>query len=314
MDSPWLAGIAAQIAAADADSFWIWTAVSLLVGIGAFWGSFAALKKARLIENTPTSRIRSAAQGYVELEGDARLLPGPEIVSPLSGQRCCWWQYQVERQETVVRNGKRTSEWRTVESAVSDSLFLLVDTTGECVVDPHGAKIDPNLRRQWRGSTQRPQQVPEKSSFFQFGDYRYTEKMIRIGTPLYALGQFRSQTAHLELNESADAAALLREWKADQAALLQRFDRNGDGQIDLNEWEAVRRAALEQARHHALEQTLDTDVHVLCRPGDGRPFILSAHAQHELTRRHRVGAAFWLLISLAASCAGVFALGARGVL
>ncbi len=314
MDSPRLADIAAQIAAADADSFWIWTGVSLLFGIGAFWGSFATLKKARLIENTPTSRIRSAAQGYVELEGDARLLPGPDILSPLSGQRCCWWQYQVERQETVVRNGKRTSEWHTIESDVSDSLFLLVDQTGECVVDPQGANVDPSLRRQWRGSTQRPQQVPEKSSFFQFGDYRYTEKMIQFGVPLYALGQFRSQTAHLELNESADAAALLREWKADQATLLKRFDRNGDGQIDLNEWEAVRRAALEQARTHALEQTLDTDIHVLCRPADGRPFILSTHAQHELTRKHRIGSAIWLLVSLLTSTAGVFALTARGIL
>ncbi len=315
MDSLWLADTARQIAEADSNSFWLWTAISLLLGIGAFWGSFAALKKARLIENTPTSRIRSAAQGYVELEGHARLLQGPEILSPLSGQRCCWWKYQIEQQETVVRNGKRTSEWRTIESDISESLFLLVDPTGECVVDPQGASIDPSLRRQWRGSSRQPQQIPAKTPFLQlFGDYRYTESLIQIGDPLYALGQFRSQIAHLEINESADTAALLREWKADQAMLLQRFDSNGDGEIDLDEWEAIRKAALEQVRADTLERTLDTDIHVLCRAPDRRPFIVSTHSQAQLTRRHRLWSAFWLLLSLAASTAGVFALTARGLL
>ncbi|HEY1077128.1 MAG TPA: GIDE domain-containing protein [Fontimonas sp.] len=315
MDAPWLADLARQLAEADSHSFWLWTLVSLLLGAGAFWGCFAALKKARLIDNTPTSRIRSAAQGYVELEGHARLLPGPDILSPLSGQRCCWWKYQVERQETVVRNGKRTSEWRTIESDTSESLFLLVDPTGECVVDPQGASIDPSLRRQWRGSTRQPQQVPDKTPFLQLGgDYRYTESLIQVGDPLYTLGQFRSQTAHLELNEGAETAALLRDWKADQALLLQRFDRNGDGEIDLGEWEAIRAAALEQVRAAALERTLDTDIHVLCRAPDRRPFIVSTHSQAQLTRRHRLWAAFWLLLSFCASTGGVFALTARGLL
>lgn len=308
------AQLAGQIAGADTHSFWIGTGICLLFGAGAFWGGFAALKKARLIENTPTSRIRSAAQGYVELVGDARLLPGPDILSPLSGQRCCWWQYTVERQETVTRNGKRSSEWRTIESGTSDSLFLLVDPTGQCVVDPQGASIDPSLRRQWRGRTQRPQQIPQGRSWFQFGDYRYTEKLLSVGAPLYALGQFRSQTAHLDINESADTAALLREWKADQAGLLRRFDSNGDGQIDLDEWEAIRKAALEQVRAQTLRQTLDTDIHVLCRPPDRRPFLLSTRTEQELTRGHRLRSALWLLLSLLGGSGGVFALTARGLL
>lgn len=314
LDNAWLTAIAAQIAAADADSFWIGTCISLLLGGGAFWGSFASLKKARLIENTPTSRIRSAAQGYVELVGDARLLPGPDIVSPLSGQRCCWWEYQIEEQITVTRNGRRSSEWRTIEGDASDSLFLLVDTTGQCVIDPQGASIDPSLRRQWRGTTPRPQQIPQGRSLIQFGDYRYTEKLLSVGAPLYALGQFRSQTAHLDINESADTAALLREWKADQTGLLRRFDSNGDGQIDLDEWEAIRKAALEQVRAQTLQQTLDTDIHVLCRPADRRPFLLSTRSEQQLTRSQRIRAALWLLLSLASGTGGAFALTARGLL
>src|SRR5690606_33576860 len=124
------------IAGADAGDFWLWTLLLLFVSVGGFVLTFLSLHKARLMENMPTSRIRSAAQGYVELKGYARLLPGPDIVSPLSGARCTWWQYKIERQETVYRNGKRHSEWRTIEAGTSASLFLLVDDTGDCIVDP----------------------------------------------------------------------------------------------------------------------------------------------------------------------------------
>ena len=36
----------------------------------------------RLIEDMPTTRLRAAAQGYVELKGTARLFAGEPIVAP----------------------------------------------------------------------------------------------------------------------------------------------------------------------------------------------------------------------------------------
>lgn len=42
---------------------------SIVIALTLFSLMFYYLKRARLIEDTPTSRIRSAAQGYVELIG-----------------------------------------------------------------------------------------------------------------------------------------------------------------------------------------------------------------------------------------------------
>lgn len=313
MEPSALAALADGLAATDAGPFWLWTLVSLGVALGSFVFAFLSLHKARLIENTPTSRIRSAAQGYVELEGFARLLPGPDIVSPLTGTRCCWWKYRVQKRERQW-SGHRRDHWRTIESATSDELFLLVDPTGDCVVDPSGAKIYPSLRRRWRGNGRRPGHVPEKTPWLQFGDYRYDEELIGFGDPLHALGWFRTQSGTPSFDENADVTALLREWKTDQAALLARFDADGDGRIDLQEWETARRAALERVRRTHVEQAVDPDVHVLCQPRDRRPFVLSTLEKGQLARRHRFRSLGLFVLSVLSGSYGIFALAARSLL
>ncbi|MES0872821.1 GIDE domain-containing protein [Sinimarinibacterium thermocellulolyticum] len=306
---PWI-GLAQLLADADAGWFWPCTLLALGAALASFVLAFVSLKHARLIEDTPTSRIRSAAQGYVEIQGRARLMPGPDIVSPLTGTRCCWWQYRVQRIEGSGRNRR----WRTIESATSDELFLLVDETGDCVVDPTGAKVHPSLRRRWRGHGRRPSQVPEKTPWLQFGDYRYDEALIAEGDALYALGWFRTQSGAPSFDERAELSALLRAWKADQADLIARFDADGDGRIDLQEWEAARRAALEQVRRDHVERAVDPDVHVLCRPRDRRPFVLSTLPQRELARRYRFSGVAMLVFSFVSGACGIFALISRGLL
>ena len=49
-------------------------------------------KWARLIEGMPTSRIRSASQGYTELIGVAELQGNPQL-APLSNTLHLWWRY-----------------------------------------------------------------------------------------------------------------------------------------------------------------------------------------------------------------------------
>ncbi|MFA5941927.1 MAG: GIDE domain-containing protein [Sinimarinibacterium sp.] len=308
-----LGTFAQQIAAAPVEDFWLWTLGAAIASVASFVAAFVSLHKARLIENTPTSRIRSAAQGYVELDGTARMLPGEEIRAPLSGRPCCWWSYRVQKHETRWHNGRSSSRWRTIDSGTSDALFLLSDPTGDCIVDPEGASVHPGVRQSWRGHTPRPAFAPEKASWLQFGDYRYEEQRLQVGDALYALGGFRTQTAHLQIDETVDAGELLRDWKADQKTLLARFDANGDGRIDLQEWEIVRRAALDQVRQEHLARSTDPDIHVLARPADGRPFLLSTLPQQHLVRRYRLTGAAALAFSIAAGTGSVFALTARGL-
>lgn len=210
--------------------------IVVLVAFQAIWRNWS---RARLIEDTPTARIRSAPQGYVELEGEARLLPGPPIVAPLTGRRCVWYRYRIEHEEhTYDSKGHSRSHWRTVDSGTSEGLFELDDTTGRCVIDPDGAEVHPDDKDVWRGHSRWPSAGPPRRRGglrFTAGDYRYTEERLLPG-PLYAVGWFESiRTADGELKDAT--AALLRHWKQDQAGLLARFDANGDGHIDAGEWE-----------------------------------------------------------------------------
>ena len=42
----------------------------------SFWYGFKAWRENRMVEDTPSSRVRSAAQGYVELTGHGVMAPG----------------------------------------------------------------------------------------------------------------------------------------------------------------------------------------------------------------------------------------------
>ncbi|MHB8534336.1 MAG: hypothetical protein ACYDBW_02700, partial [Sulfuricaulis sp.] len=65
----WLAGLANSIHHSDPIAVGI--AVTVLAAGSAYcsWRTWRHVSDIRLIQDTPTARIRSAPQGYVELEG-----------------------------------------------------------------------------------------------------------------------------------------------------------------------------------------------------------------------------------------------------
>ena len=85
------------------------------------------------------------------------------------------------------------------------------------------------------------------------------------------------------------ASERLRAWKRDREALLDRFDADGDGQIDANEWEAARREAAAQAAQERARTEGVRDIAVLGAPRDrSRPFLISAIPQRTLIARYRL--------------------------
>ena len=299
-----------SIAGADLGPFLFWFGLVAVCGVALFVIGFRRLRHARLLEDMPTSRVRSAAQGYVEFHGHARLLPGPTIVSPLSAERCCWWEFQVEQRQ---KDDKGRTRWVTIEKKTSDELFLLDDGTGQCVVDPVGARVIPSLSRRWRGFHPRPSAFPKKASWFDGGDYRYTERMVRFGAWLYTLGAFQTQTAARDDDEMRDVSERMAEWKRDRRSLLHRFDTNRDGQIDLQEWEEARKTAIAEVRAEQVERSIQPDLHVLSAPGDRRPFILSTQNEHELTRGLRWSGIGGVLAGILLGAIVCFGLIARGL-
>lgn len=304
---------AGLIAQAEPGKFWFATVGACLAAIALVSYGFLRLQRARILEDTPTSHIRSAAQGYVELHGYARMLPGPEIASPLSGQRCCWWDYRVEQRRR--KHGSRGgSSWVTIDRGRSDDLFTIEDATGQCIVDPVGATVVPDLSRKWRGSQPRPHSFPRKSQLWGFGEYRYSERMVNYGAAMYALGQFQTQIAFRADDEALELSELLSIWKQDKRELLSRFDANQDGEIDLEEWEVARREAIKSVRAEHVKRSVQPDLNILNKPKGQRPYILSTKTEQELTRAWRWSGLAGLLAGGVLGAGVVFALIARGLL
>jgi len=298
---------------APAQDFFWWCLVNGLVTAAAFVACFVFLHRTRLMENMPTSRLRSVAQGYVELEGSARLMEGPPIIAPLTKAKCVWWHFKIEEKR---RTGKNSS-WVTISSGRSDDSFELDDGTGRCVVIPDGANVIPHRSDIWYGSSASADVPPALGRGWlrqMYSPYRYTEERLHNREPVYALGAFRTNVAGADpFDEKLDLKELLDKWKHDKA-MMALFDVNKDGKVDQKEWDAARRMATKKVRDEHVQRAVETpDLHLLAKPRDGRPYILSGAPQAALIRRYRLYAGGCLVLAAAAAFVLINALAARGL-
>lgn len=306
------------LAAAPDGAFIAWTVAAALLAAAGFVAGFVCLRRGRLMEDMPTSRIRAAAQGYVEFEGQARLMDGPQILSPLTGFPCAWWRFRIEQKETYYEDGRRHTRWRTIRSGTSDDAFLIDDGTGRCVVDPVGASVIPTSRQRWYGTSAQPlagNGVHRGFWLAALGNYRFTEELIPVQAPVYVLGAYRTQAGGPDpVDEQADLRDLLTKWKHDKR-MMALFDTNRDGHVDMKEWDAARRMGLQRVRQEHVQRAVETpDLHLVAKPRDGRPYILSGIPQAKLVRRYRRYAFAGTALAAAGAAFCVWALQLRGIL
>lgn len=280
-----LSVLAEWVQASPADEFWPVVLLVILACICGFVSGFWFLHRKRVLEDIPTSKIRSAAQGYLELTGHGDVMDGPQIVAPLTGMTCTWFSFSVEER----RGSGKNARWVTIEKATSDGLFLIVDETGRCVIDPEGASVVPAVTETWYGTGPRPQSGHKlRKGWLSGGRFRYTERRMHPRDTLYAIGLYKTVGgANTDFNMNAEVVTLLKEWKSDSVVLLAKYDKNKDGQIDVHEWEGVRNAALQEVLDHHREFKAVPAVNVMCQTRDlRRPYILSAISQHNLIKRY----------------------------
>ena len=104
----------------------------------AIWAALNAKRFRQFILDTPRSKIGSAAQGFVELQGKCEFYGNRITQGFMHGPPCVWHRYTVG----CVEN-------ETSQSGQSDLPFVIRDETGTCVVNPDGAKIISSGRRSW---------------------------------------------------------------------------------------------------------------------------------------------------------------------
>jgi hypothetical protein len=113
-----------------------WPALGAGAGIYLFYRGFRLLQRKRLILDTPTAKVRSAAMGLVELNG---LACGPyTIIAPITGKPCYYYRTTAWRYE---QRGK-SREWVKVADETLHLPFYLDDNTGCALVNPQGAELD----------------------------------------------------------------------------------------------------------------------------------------------------------------------------
>ena len=251
------------------------------IAVVAFVAWMLSLKRLLAMGGTPTSKIASAAQGYVELVGRALPHPGGALRSRFTLLPCVWYQYSIEQRE---EDGK----WHRIESGRSDDSFLLDDGTGLCLIDPENAEVLP-----------RRAEVSMKGR-----DYRCTESLILPKEQVYAIGEFSTIGGeNTGLNLDRDVSELLSTWKRNKPALLARFDLDMDRQISEKEWMLARSQARREVRKTHNEIRTQPGTHLLHQPRDGRLFLISNVDAEKLERRYTLWA--WLhLVVLIGAVAG----------
>jgi len=246
-------------------------------GLDAFW-------RLRTIADIPTAKIRSAPQGYVELQGRALPKRNP-VLGPLTGSPCVWYRFEVEERK---RSGK-SDNWVTVDKGEANAPFLLDDGTGSCLVLPEGADLHCRAKDVWFGASRHPSGPPEREWLVFTRRYRYTEERIIAGESVYLLGRFETPRRGPE-NRERLARHLLSAWKRDPER-MKAFDRDGDGNISLTEWEDARAKAQRVAGRSERRIEAEPPVPRILRTDDPRhPFVISTLGEHALLGRLRLWA------------------------
>lgn len=172
----------------------------VLVGLLLVWYGFHRHRQRRLMEDTATSEVESAAVGAVELTGAVEPAAGT-VTAPLTGEECVVVDYQVEEYK---RHDDLAKEWVTVEGDVLAEPFYMNDGTGRMLVDPPGSSTNYDVseenraREEYESTAAQPDAldafIVEHTDLSPTSGYsrRYTQEVIPVGEEAFVFGDAES--------------------------------------------------------------------------------------------------------------------------
>lgn len=276
-------------------------------GIIAYAIGWKRLRRRWMIRNLPTSRVRSAAIGMAELAGKVRLTAAEPVVSPVRRLSCAWWRVLVTRHAESA-DGKRRHTSNVVDLTMATP-FHLEDDTGKMLVLPDGAEVhgdpfcDVHLGGMQSAGDDDVHRFLRSKGLWPTSPtitYRVREWALLADADAYILGEVALPGPGAAAERRRRIAEKLRLWARDPAARADA-DRNDDGIIQPEEWDA--------AKAKAQEEILAEDVSTgkgdaapqvaMRKPRDGY-FIISSGSETQALAR--VG---WGGTLVAAGAAGI---------
>jgi hypothetical protein len=263
-------------------------------GAALFCYSLLLLYYKRMVENTPTSKARSLSMGMCELSGRAR--PYYDLRTAYTLTRCIFY---ICRYYKYQRTGD-TSAWRLTRTVTSGKVdFFLEDETGQIRINPKGAYYALARTRQ----SLRGRFIPSLAIKLDDPNTRVIEDLVPVGARIYVLGSAHTRREGKQHRERL--IDKLRALKKDPQAMA-RYDRDGDGRIDEEEWEAARADVETRVYAESLAGGKGaSETVVVEKPRFGLlPFIV-ADSEERLLRRLALRTWLFLLCGAAAVACGI---------
>jgi E3 Ubiquitin ligase len=250
----------------------LWGIAGIVIGIRLFFRGFPLLKGKHLVQDTPTSTVRGAALGAVEVSGT---VVGPyTLIAPLSETDCFYYH--------ALARGSSGEEKKTGEETMYVP-FYLDDGTGRVMVDPRGAETDlrPSVDDDYSSSTADSftRHFLVRHGISSAYPARLEEYCIRAGDHLYILGTLRENPG---LQSAADCLA--RGVDQPQQGFLSA------AAADLQRWAAIESllppgSALPRMPSPQSVATEAFDLNppvVLMKGNSGEPFFISWRSQRSV--------------------------------
>ncbi|HTO92363.1 MAG TPA: GIDE domain-containing protein [Candidatus Sulfotelmatobacter sp.] len=183
-----------------AGAFPFYAAVALGGGPIWFLHGFQSLRKKRLIENTPTARIRSMAMGLVEVQGT--VVARSALAAPFSGRSCVHWELDIS-----TRSGRQG--WNVVHRASSGQPFFIRDQTGVALVYPQGVESHMNfgVEEDCSGPVfpacyeqYMKEHCGMKSNLWRLGTVRFRERILEDSQAVFLMGTATPRSRALDIS------------------------------------------------------------------------------------------------------------------
>ncbi|MHC4551018.1 MAG: LemA family protein [Planctomycetota bacterium] len=198
---------------------WVFLVLTGLLAAGLLGWGLRSLKRKRLLENVPTSKVKGVFLGLNEVKGRARR--ERLLTSYLAATPCVYYRYEIqERWERTTterdhqgRTRTRTrSGWTTIDSDEERRPFELVDATGALRIVPEGAEIRADRvfdRHCGRADPLYYGKGPSRAVADSDHRRHFVEHAIPLDAPLYVMGAARLRDAKVEPEIARDRNAEL---------------------------------------------------------------------------------------------------------